>query len=962
MDVDSLRPATSPARSLQSPPLHASHAMMMQINEYRSRVRMAVASTYQCALLPPALPSSRPVSSSLASSSHRPFPSDQRDQLAVTNVSYSGASRAKDAVMPRKSSGYVAFHKMQARRGEFLLGEGADRRAARMLAGASSVSTPSGIAKDHFALGPGQYDVCSPSSSKFGAKFSPADRFRDDFTAGEKPGPGQYVTHSGDALVSPRAAAAVFSQVPRRTDESLILPNAELNQQPTRPHEADRVEGGCGRTGYPAASSYYYYQPSSGFAPKYDKQNDRESWSRAPRFNGRHRWHRMSKSDKGKAEGKDAINFVAQNKRRIHTQAAVQRVLRARGALNDREPPLSPNSASYHPPVAFKRRESLFLSGDMAALVSRDFDGDGIEEEYDIEDYGEEVTENYQATPLEAPLGITKGAVNGANTVSQQSYNIYRGRSSVSTNSVSPSGAVTALIAATSRRNSNATAPSRSHYASFVDTSQQVFGWSTVCVLASFPKLLAHRFRIAKAACSVQRAHNIHCMRQALGSWKLLNKHTHELYARALIAKNAFRYRFKLRVERKNRQAMLLREFLGGLSMEVRFALAMKRLKRKVVVLQRWWRHAQLMVRARELALFYKWVSVEARLRLEYLNQLPHLHRIFQPPRQASPRRSSITSATVIQEDRSSDSSLPLHRLLNLPEQRAWFPARFTLTADGVLRAIDIEGAEIMIEFRGFRCHLHEDGFDDEHTSPNDQDNDTHTSTARRKPKWQPYVMLFRPSTFRFVLLSSSATVTTPNELHEWMAKLERVSPSSNGATSGSGRASVSVRELVDVTMQSGILSTPRNGSERMVAASPSPNSANTLPISTASPRGKLQARVRSIRQSRGSRIGAIGLSSTALGTTGVSPVVFEGEMRYYVVDLLKDLPKVPQREIWQAVRDKLRDKRKQFRAEIHRFKLESAHYRAHQDQVSGLRVPDKFRDFFVSPLSCCLDCGFGSF
>lgn len=993
---DRSRPFTSPSR----PPLsHTSHAMMMQVNEYRARVRQAVASTYNFALQPPpSSPSSpshssgkRPVSSSLSSSSHRSLSQQAREQAAMSNNYYAGAALAKDAVLPRRSGGYVAFHKIQARRGEFLLGESADRRAARMLAGASSVSTPSGIAKDHFALGPGQYDVATSSNSTHSAKFSPADRFRDDYTAGKKPEPGQYVTQAGEALVSPRAAAAVFSQVPRRTDESMLLPNTSLNQQqapsPRRQSGGDEEDegeaSGCGRTGYPAASSWYYYQPPSGFAPKYDKQNDRESWARAPRFTGRHRWQRATtKGGDACDANSDKTDFVENNKRKIHAHAAVQRVRRARGAEDKSPRPRSPPSSPMPPPpAAFKRRESLFLPPNASLLPRRHGeDGDRDDTGGDDGDRGDQKDPVVDWDVNDAPAARSTTDTASSKPTSLQSTVVTPRRRSSAT-----SAASTAASASPARRTSNSSSFRSSHdllAAVSAASPHQINGWSTVYVLASFPRTLCARFRVAIVIRGVQRAYGQHCTRQALASWKLLNKQTHQLYARALIAKNAFRYRFKLRLERKARQAALLREFLRGLSVDVRFALAMKRVKRRVQLLQRWWRHAQLMVRARELALYYKWVTVEARLRLEYLNQLPHLHRVFQPPRQRimPVRRSSAALASSPtpglnpsggadaaasarnDEDRhGDDGGMPLHRLLNLPEQHAWFSARFSLTADGVLRGWDAYGGEVMVELRGYRCYLHDyesDDSDSDSEGEDDQDSQSSGDAQRqrqRRRKWRPYLMLFRPSAFRFVLLStrpSPSPSSSPDELHDWLAKLERAfaATTTSSSSSGGSRAGVSVRELVDVSMQSGILSTPRNSSEHSGAATSS-SSSLAVPASpaattaTSSPRGKLQARVRSIRQSRGSRIGAIGMSSSSLAQT----VLLEGELHYYVVDLLKDLPKVPQREIWQTVRDKLREKRKLFRAEIHRFQLESAHFRQHQEQVRGLQVPDKFRDFFVS-------------
>lgn len=823
---------------------HTSHAMLIQLHEYRERVRQAFESTYSFAL------QARPEAKT--ASAARPSSRDYFPRPEPTPSYCTAPVGVKDAVLPRRPEGYVTFHQMHGRRAEFLLGDGADRRAARLLADMSSTTQPSGIAKDHFALGPGQYDVPARSwtSTAGAAKFSPADRFHDDFLAGDRPGPGQYVT--SEALTSPRPTAAVFLQMPRRTETGLLPP----------PH-ADTSQ---------VVSSYYFVAPT-GFAARHDKRNDHPSWGRAPRFE--HRGRRQltpgpAPSNNAGDDAEDSVDFVERNKRRIHAQAAVQRVRRAREAMSAGSTRRKPTELTEAPPpTVFKRRQSIFVP--MAGATRLAMPMEPLERVVE--------THTGTASSALAARGRRRSSVKQANS------NVRRGFEPVDP----------ALL------------------------QQQQQGWTTAAVLVSFSNRLTAVFRVAQVVRQIQRAYDEHCTREAFSAWRRLDADCNAMYARALIAKNAFRYKVRLRVAHKAKQAALIREFLRGLSVDVRFALAMKRLKRRVQLLQRWWRHMQLMVRARELALYYKWVSVESRLRLEYLSQLPNVHRVFQPP-------PSLSASTAGKAD---SDGVCLHRLLNLPDQSKWFTAQFTLAPDGMLRGADIDTEELLVEVRTFRCYLHD------FLSSSDDGGD---DSGQRAVRWQPYLMAFRPNVFRFVLLTSSSP--HPRELHEWFSKLERsAAVASTGATSNLPSPSPSVRELVDVSMQSGILSStaqppsPKISSQRSLASAVRRGS--VLLSMSSSPRGQLQSRVRTLRQ------------QTRQSLVPPPPLI-EGELRYLVVDLLKDMPKVPQSVIWQTVRDKLRDKRKHFRADIYRYKLETFHYRQHQEQVKDLRVPDKFRDFFV--------------
>lgn len=75
---------------------------------------------------------------------------------------------------------------------------------------------------------------------------------------------------------------------------------------------------------------------------------------------------------------------------------------------------------------------------------------------------------------------------------------------------------------------------------------------------------------------------------------------------------------------------------------------------------------------------------------------------------------------------------------------------------------------------------------------------------------------------------------------------------------------------------------------------------------------------------------------------------IAEGELCYYVVDLLRDCPRIPAPMVWGALRDKLREERKNFRSEIYRYKLETERFKQHEREHRQLLVLDKFKEFFT--------------
>ncbi|OWZ09478.1 hypothetical protein PHMEG_00017814 [Phytophthora megakarya] len=409
--------------------------------------------------------------------------------------------------------------------------------------------------------------------------------------------------------------------------------------------------------------------------------------------------------------------------------------------------------------------------------------------------------------------------------------------------------------------------------------------------------------------------------------------------AAALITRRSFRFRLSLRVERKTRAAKLLRTFLSGLTFDVRFAMAVRRMQRRIICLQRWWRRARLVVRAREQCLAYKWMIIEKKLRAEAIAQMLHLQRVFQPPTTAAPfihsgssnvltkRRSSVVSAAP--KPVAVESQLPLHKLLNLPEQKRWFNARFVLTPDGVLRGYSTleqdadTGAEstpgecLMVEVKHFRCHAH--GFANVPLGSSGEDGENDT---------RPYLMIFRPGASRFVLITDTTSLIL-SPLLDWKEKLERI----GGHPTGSPFSGGSQRDIQDILTQSDISGLDDTNEEPEVQIS------NFRRGSTGG--GSNGDRSPSTPQRKRSSFHRLRRS------TAFQPIA-EGEMSYYVVDLLRDCPRVPPRTVWSTLRDKLREERKNFRSDIYRFMLESTRYEQHERDRRQIIVLDKFKEFFT--------------
>lgn len=915
---------------------HTSHAMILQMQEYRERVQSACQTTYQFSL-------QRPSKLSAQDERRRKTKGYCRARVLATTKQFftprepapshfsSPVGHGKERVLPRTSDcGHVKFHQMPARKDEFLFGDPRGGTARRpKLAHAGGSGGASGIAKDHFALGPGQYDTTSvrPSTSGGGGgasvKFSPSDRFHETF-ATDQLGPGQYLL--SETLTSPRAAAAVFSQTPRQTEAALLV-------SPT----ANTV-------------SSYYYVPASSFPDKNAPQCDRASWPRAPRLTSQRRTAASLKAQQRREAEANTTDFVAKNCAELAKQSAVIRLRRARehqGRLPVRDESASDDdgdeSDGFSAPVTlFKRRSSIFL---------------------DITDTIAQPPSAQQQS--QSPVALAQPPA------------LVRRVSSASTTLVKHVVSAAAVPECTLR------------------------GWVTLASIATFSVRLSRLYHLTTILRRIQRTETQHVTLVVFREWQKLDHARAVQYAQHVIVRNSLRLRLRLRIARKGAHAAILRQFLHGLSIDVQFAIAMKKIKRKIQLIQRWWRHVQLLVKAREEALYHKWVSVESRLRLEYISQMPHLHRIFQPPQTSGSTttmlalstgasRSSISMPSANSNSSSSssthESDTTLQKLLNLPEQKKWFTGQFVLTSDGCLRGYSsTDPTELVVEVKNYRCNFHDnvtalsDGerLDAALMMPNDTAaGNTAALQAYQSysnARWKPFVMVFRQGAFRFVLLTSASPM--PTEILSWKDKLERlvVTPASSGSSNGADaphHRQPSVGDFVEVSMQSGILATHHHHQQHslgslalltatsgsssnhhnsssgsiMLAAGSSSSALLSAAVTATAPslsrspasRGKLQARVRSIRQRN---------------RTGFT--VTEGELTYYVVDLLKDFPKVPTPVIWQTIREKLREKRKSFRAELYRYDLELFHYHRHEEQTKHIDVLDKFKEFFVRPGSC---------
>ncbi|ETM52622.1 hypothetical protein L914_03795 [Phytophthora nicotianae] len=457
--------------------------------------------------------------------------------------------------------------------------------------------------------------------------------------------------------------------------------------------------------------------------------------------------------------------------------------------------------------------------------------------------------------------------------------------------------------------------------------------WGTVIVLSVAQTKLVRLLVASSVLYRLRKAQEMRYKRLTFESWtQVRSRDAMRSLAAALIARSTFRFRLSLRVQQKIRAAKLLRMFLSGLSFDVRFAMAVRRMQRRIMLLQRWWRHARLVVRAREQCLAYKWLAVEQRLRMEAIAQMPHLQRIFHPPSvpftprvsSASTKRKTSTISTMTAE-----APVPLHKLLYLPEQKRWFNARFVLGPDGFLRGYAVPdsdaeipentGERLVVEVKHFRCHAH--GFSNVYLGSTHAEEEGESDT-------RPYLMVFKPGASRFVLITDTTSLILA-PLMDWKEKLERVAGYSNGVSySGSGSQS----DIADMLSQTENLGLDDPDEEPVVQISHS----RRMSISN-----------------NGERSGSITpgrrrSSHCALRRSNMLQPIAEGNLSYFVVDLLRDCPRIPAPIVWNAIRDKLREERKNFRSDIYRFKLEIARYQQHEHERRQLVVLDKFKEFFT--------------
>jgi hypothetical protein len=97
-----------------------------------------------------------------------------------------------------------------------------------------------------------------------------------------------------------------------------------------------------------------------------------------------------------------------------------------------------------------------------------------------------------------------------------------------------------------------------------------------------------------------------------------------------------------------------------------------------------------------------------------------------------------------------------------------------------------------------------------------------------------------------------------------------------------------------------------------------------------------------------------IGSSSSTLTIGSIKKkkrhtVLCEATLSYFVIDLLKDIPKCPSNVVTQKIREQTREKRKHFRMEIYRFKLKMYHFHQHEQnrRQNYNQVKTKFQGFF---------------
>ncbi|KAG6614114.1 Acetyl-coenzyme A synthetase [Phytophthora cinnamomi] len=188
--------------------------------------------------------------------------------------------------------------------------------------------------------------------------------------------------------------------------------------------------------------------------------------------------------------------------------------------------------------------------------------------------------------------------------------------------------------------------------------------------------------------------------------------------------------------------------------------------------------------------------------------------------------------------------------------------------------------------------------------------------------------MVFRPGASRFVLITDTANLVLA-PLLDWKEKLERLAGYPVGSPFPGGGTQ---RDLADMLAQTDnfelddVEEVPAWGSSRRVSFPGGANAERGTSIS--------QLRKRSSRH--------------RLRRSTVFQPIAEGELSYYVVDLLRDCPRIPAPTVWGVLRDKLREERKNFRSEIYRFKLEIDRYQQHERDRRQLVVLDKFKEFFT--------------
>ncbi|KAF4147076.1 hypothetical protein GN958_ATG03705 [Phytophthora infestans] len=808
-------PTPRPPLPRGSPISYTSHAMMLQLQEYRSRVRNAFESTYRHPLTASKTPRSSRKRSCHSGNYCRTRVLESSRLLFSQQTRSTTCSTAPAPSSPTRTlikGGGVAFHR-------------------------TTTSSRATAKSNLFALGPGQYDVAPRRPATTGSvKFSPADRFPEYSGGGvsdaHAPGPGQYLPN--DCVTVKRSARVVFSQLPRQT-ETAAPPRASVK---TAPATADVV-------------SSFYFKPASGFVSPTDSVSKAgggiPNWSRSARFTGRReRFRQISRNLS------PPVDYISRNKTKVENMSAKQRQNRSN------QPTIREKVTSKDRQIcSVRRRDSVFCM------------------------------------PLDS---------------SDKDNNARRRRSSA--------GSVHSVETSESEIISHA--------------------WGTLIVLSVAQTKLVSLLVASVVLHRLRRAQEMRYKRLTFESWtQVRSRDSMQALAAALIARSTFRLRLSLRVQQKTRAAKLLRMFLSGLSFDVRFAMAVRRIKRRIILLQRWWRHARLVVRAREQCLACKWLNVEQRLRTETIAQMPYLTRVFQPPStpmSISPPRVSSASTKRKASTITVEKSVPLHKLLHLPDQKRWFNGRFVLGPDGSLRGYAVPdtdtnetdnaaGERLVVEVKHFRCHAH--GFDKVSMGSK------HIEDAgERDNTIVPYLMVFKPGASRFVLITDTTSLILA-PLLDWREKLEQIAKYPNGI---SYSATGSQSDITEMLLQTDELGLEDLNEEPVVAT------LNSRRMSVSSNGERSGSVVQGRRRS----------SRCSLRRSNIFQPLAEGNLSYYVVDLLRDCPRIPAPIVWNALRDKLREERKNFRSDIYRFKLEIARYQQHEQERRQLVVLDKFKEFFT--------------